>query len=83
MQAVKDSYAFYNVDILSTGGRKILFVPQISYSIKKFTIFALSEFPLYQYVNKTQIGSQYQVTSGITYRFMIKKKAAKDEKTPS
>lgn len=83
MQAVKNSDAFYNVDILSTGGRKILFVPQISYSIKKFTIFALSEFPLYQYVNRAQVGSQYLITTGITYRFMIKKKAVKDEKTPS
>lgn len=70
----------YNVDILSTGGRKILFVPQVSYSYKKFTVFALSEFPVYQYVNKAQIGSQYQITGGITYRFMIKKKIEKTEK---
>lgn len=72
----------YNVDILSTGGRKILFVPQISYSLKKFTIYALSEFPLYQYVNRAQVGSQYQITAGLTYRFMLKKKVVKEEKTP-
>lgn len=72
----------YNVDILSTGGRKVLLCPQISYSIKKFTIYALSEFPVYQYVNRAQVGSQYQVTAGITYRFMIKKKEVKEEKKP-
>lgn len=85
MQAAKniDLLAFYGVDTASTGGRKVLIVPQISYSYKKFTVYVLSEFPLYQYVNKSQVASQYQITAGLTYRFMIKKKAVKEEKTPS
>lgn len=82
MQIVKNSDASFNVDAVSTGGRKVLFVPQVSYSYKKLTVYALSEFPLYQYVNKSQIGSQYQVTAGLTYRFMIKKKVVKEEKKP-
>ncbi len=82
MQAAKnmDLLAFYNVDITSTGGRKVLLAPQVSYSYKKFTLYALSEFPIYQYLNGVQVGSQHQITAGLTYRFMIKKKAVKEEK---
>lgn len=85
MQAARntDLLASYNVDITATGGSKILLVPQVSYSYKKFTVFALSEFPVYQYLNGAQVGSQYQITAGLTYRFMIKKKEVKEEKTTS
>ena len=78
-----DLVAYYGLYKEDTGGRKILIVPQLSYSYKKFTLFALSEFPVYQFVNGSQVGSQYQITAGLTYRFMIKKKAVKEEKTPS
>ena len=72
-----DLMAFYNVDINSSGSKKILFVPQISYSIKKFTVYALSEIPIYQYVNNIQVASQYQLTVGLSYRFMTNKPETK------
>ena len=64
-----DLLALYNVDIASTGSRKIFFVPQLNYSFNNFTVFALSEIPLYQYVNNIQVVSQHQVTVGMSYRF--------------
>lgn len=70
-----DMLALYNIDVFSTGSRKIFVAPQLSYTYKDFTIYMLSEFPLYQYVNRTQIASQYQVTTGIFYRFFVQKKS--------
>lgn len=64
-----DLLALYNVDIASTGSKKIFFVPQINYSFKNFTFFALSEIPVYQYVNNIQVASQHQFTAGISWRF--------------
>lgn len=64
-----DMLAFYNIDVKSTGGRKIFFVPQLSFTQKNFTVYALSEIPLYQYLNGTQVGSQHQLTVGVSYRF--------------
>lgn len=63
-----DLLALYNVDVESTGSRAIYFVPQISYSFKKLTIYVLSEIPLYQYVNNVQVASLYQFTMGLSYR---------------
>ena len=68
-----DLLALYNVDTSSTGGRKVFFVPQISFSYKSFTVYGLSEFPIYQYVNNSQIASKYQFTLGISYRFFTYK----------
>ena len=68
-----DPMVFYNVDPTATGSYKVLLVPQLSYNYKTFTFYALSEFPLYQYVNEIQIASQHQITTGITYRFFPKK----------
>src|ERR1051325_1381990 len=48
-----DLLAFYNVDTASTGSKKIAFVPQISFTHKSFTVFALGEIPLYEYVYGT------------------------------
>ena len=77
-----DMLAFYNIDVTSTGGRKVFIVPQLSFTHKDFTLYALSEFPVYQYVNGTQVGSQFQATVGISYRFFayrsIVKKAQKE-----
>jgi hypothetical protein len=54
----------------ATGFRKLQLVPQVSYNIKgRFTFYLSSEIPLYQYLFKTQIGSQNQVLLGIAYRF--------------
>jgi hypothetical protein len=68
-----DMIAYYNVYPASTGNRKVLFAPQVSYSYKDVTIYALSEIPIYQYFNGSQVGSQYQFTTGISYKFNVKK----------
>ena len=68
-----DMLALYNVDVRSTGNKKISFVPQISYSYKSFTVFALGEFPLYEYVYGVQVSAQYQFTAGVSYRFFTYK----------
>lgn len=68
-----DLLAFYNVQLESTGSRKLLFVPQLSYNVKSYTFYAVSEIPLYQYLNGVQIGSQYQLTVGVTHRWLVKK----------
>ncbi|MCX6296165.1 MAG: hypothetical protein NTX97_08865 [Bacteroidetes bacterium] len=75
-QNADDMMNMYNVDIVSTGSRKILFVPQLSYSYKNFSVYALTEIPLYQYVNKVQVASHVQATVGISYRFNAYKKIA-------
>jgi hypothetical protein len=64
-----DMVALYNIYVESTGGRKVFFVPQLSYTYKSFSIYALTEIPLYQYLNGNQVGSHYQFTSGVSYRF--------------
>lgn len=64
-------YDFPLYDPKATGSKKLFLVPQVNYSpAKGFNLYLLSEIPLYQYVNKTQIASQFQVTFGISYRFM-------------
>jgi len=63
----------YSIEIESSGSKKLFFVPQLSYSHKGFTLFATSEIPLYQYLNGLQVGSLYQLTAGLSYRFLIKK----------
>ncbi len=67
-----DLIADYNIDIASTGSKKIFFIPQISYINKSLVFFATCEMPIYQFVNGTQIGSQLQITTGFNYRFMVK-----------
>lgn len=64
-----DMLAIYNVDVHSTGNHKLSVVPQISYSRKKFTFYGLTDIPVYQYVNGTQVGSAFQATLGMNYRF--------------
>jgi hypothetical protein len=68
-----DVLALYNVDPGATGSRKLFVVPQLSYSIGRFTAFALTEIPLYQHVNATQLASDVQITSGVSYRFFTYK----------
>lgn len=64
-----DMLAYYNIDVLSTGSRKLFVVPQLNFTHKDFTVYALSEIPLYQYMNGTQVASQNQLTVGVSYRF--------------
>ncbi len=66
-----------NYDPEATGSRKFFVSPQLSYLFaNRLTAFAQSEIPVYQYVNKTQIASQIQITFGLIYRFMLPSKAA-------
>lgn len=76
-----DLLALYNVDPASTGSWKLFFVPQVSYSFKDFTIYAVSEIPMYQYLEGIQVGSQYQFTAGFSYRFSLNH-PLKNEQTP-
>ena len=66
-----DMLALYNIDVKSTGGRKVSLVPQLNYTYKNLTLFALTDFPIYQYLNGTQVGAQYQFTAGLSYRFCL------------
>lgn len=70
-----DMLALYNIDVHSTGSRKVFVAPQLNFTFKNFTIYVLSEFPVYQYLNGTQVASEYQLTTGIFYRFFIPKKS--------
>lgn len=69
-----DMIAYYNIYPESTGNRKIFIAPQLSYTYKSLTVYALSEIPIYQYLNGSQIGSQYQFTTGLSYKFNCAKK---------
>jgi hypothetical protein len=62
---------FPNYDPNATGSKKIFIVPQLSYSFfhDRLSAYVLSEFPLYQYVNNTQVASQFSTTFGLSYRF--------------
>ena len=66
----------------ATGYKKVFITPQVSYTKGKFTVFASSDFPIYQYLNTsdyyTQVGSQHLVTAGLSFRFMAKKDASKN-----
>ena len=62
----------YNVELESTGLSKMLFVPQLSYSKNGFTYFATADLPLYEDLNGSQFSTQYQVTVGLSYRFLLK-----------
>lgn len=75
MKAAKnvDLLALYNVDPEYTGSVKLFIAPQLSYTLKSFTIYGLSEFPIYQFVNKAQIVSKHQFTVGVSYRFFTAK----------
>lgn len=67
-------YSYPNYDPFATGSKKILVVPQVSYSfLDHFTAYAMSEIPVYQYVTNNQVGSKFQFTAGLSYRFLTYK----------
>lgn len=71
-----DLLAFYNVDINSTGNKRVMVVPQVTYNINRsLTLYGLYEHPLYEYVNGAQVAAQTQFTVGFSYRFFVTKKA--------
>lgn len=73
-----DMLALYNVDVKSTGLRKISFAPQLSYTHWSLTVFSFYDIPLYQYLNGTQVGFQHLVTIGASYRFFAPERASKE-----
>jgi hypothetical protein len=66
----------------ATGYKAISITPQISYTLDRFSFFASSDFPLYQYLNTseyyTQVGLQNQFTIGIAYRVFFSNKLNKE-----
>jgi len=71
----------YNIDLYASGSKKVFFVPQVSYNYKQLTLFVSSEVPLYQYLTGVQPGSMYQLTTGLSYRFIAKKASLIPAKT--
>jgi hypothetical protein len=69
-----DMLVLYNLDVHSTGSKKILVAPQLSYNYKDFYAFVLTEIPLYQYINGTSIASERLITTGAAYRFQATRK---------
>jgi hypothetical protein len=66
-------YAYPNYDPDATGYTKVFLSPQATYTAGAFTFFAQADFPVYQKMVKTQVGSQQQYTGGISYRFFVVK----------
>lgn len=64
--------ALYNIDIRSTGSKKIFFAPQLSYNYKSFALYAMYEIPVYQYVNGAQVSTS-PFTIGLSYKFFTSK----------
>ena len=61
--------AYPNYDQEATGYKKIFIAPQLSYANGKFVLYALTDIPVYQYVTKAQVGSEFSGTFGLSYRF--------------
>lgn len=74
-----EMYAYPNYDPYATGYTKVFFSPQLSFTKGKFTVYALSDIPVYQKLVKTQVGSQYQTTLGVSYRFFVIGNTTKDD----
>lgn len=73
-------YAYPNYDPDATGSKKLIVTPQFNYTLwDKLTAFCLFEYPLYQYVEKTQIVSQYLANIGFVYRFSVNGADDEDE----
>jgi hypothetical protein len=68
-------YSYPNYDPEATGYKKVFITPQVSFTKANFTMFALGDIPVYQYVTKTQVGSQRQFTVGISYKFITGQRA--------
>jgi hypothetical protein len=65
-------FTFPTYDPEATGSKKIFVAPQINVSTGKgFNLYLMSEVPVYQFVNKTQIASQLKVAGGVSYRFKV------------
>jgi hypothetical protein len=70
-------YAYPNYDPEATGYKKVFFTPQVSYSFNNLSVYALADIPVYQYLVKTQVGTQYQFSVGLSYK-LITARAGKE-----
>ncbi len=70
-------YHYPNYDPEATGYRKVFITPMVNYSRGKFSFYAMTDIPVYQYVIKTQIGSQHLTTFGVSFRFYAREDVAK------
>ena len=68
-----DMVGLYNIYVSSTGSKKVALVPQVSYNYKNFTVYGLKEFPVYEFVNGSQMRSKTILTFGLSYRFFTTK----------
>lgn len=62
----------YNIEEQNTGSRKLLFIPQLSYSHGDFSYFITGDIPLYEDLNGTQFAIQHLFTVGVSYRILTK-----------
>ena len=62
----------YNIEDHNTGSKKLLFIPQISYSHNDLSYFVSVDMPLYQDLNGFQFATQNQLTFGVSYRIFTK-----------
>lgn len=69
-------YAYPNYDVEATGYTKVFVTPQLSFSQGKFTVYGLIDIPVYQYVTKTQVGTEFQATVGLSFRFFAMKSSS-------
>ncbi len=65
-------FSYPNYDPEATGYKKVFLSPQLNLTLGMFTLFAIADIPLYQHVNKTQVGSTYQFTAGLSFRVFTK-----------
>ncbi len=75
MQLTKETanYSVLSYDPFSTGYKKVFVSPQISYCYASaLTMYVMADIPLYQYVTGTQIASQFQMSMGLSYRFILR-----------
>jgi Heavy metal binding domain len=69
----------------ATGYKKVFISPQVGYTMGNFTVYGVIDLPVYQYLNTspyyTQIGSQYQTTVGLSFKFFAKHNIMKNVQT--
>ncbi len=68
-------YNYPNYDWEATSSQKVFITPQLNFTVKKLTFFLLSDIPVYQYAKLASIVSQHQYTGGVSYKFLLPKKA--------
>lgn len=72
-------YTALSYDPAATGSKKIFAGLQLGYApVDGMMLYASSEYPLYQYVTRTQVVSQWQMTAGISYRFQLRAATSED-----